>query len=101
MAYEARHTKETAHWLKLKNEALKKHKAGERLTLEETAVAIWNPKTERQPITCMGVLKIEKRALAKIKAKLRADNIRSLDDVFEPKYREYGSRASLSDHMSV
>ena len=90
MAYESRKTKDRAHWMQMKKEALRRRAEGERLTLEETAVAIWDPKTEKQPMTCMGVLKIEKRALAKMKAKLREYGIKDLSDVFEPKFREYG-----------
>lgn len=90
MAYESRETKDTEHWMKMKKEALKKHASGERLTLEETAVAIWDPETEKNPMTCMGVLKIEKRALAKLKLALRKYGIKNLDDIFEPKYREFG-----------
>ena len=41
-------------------------------------------------MTCMGVLKIEQRALEKLKNALAKYGIKSLDDVFEPKYRDYG-----------
>lgn len=94
MAYENRHTKDKDHWLQMKTEALKRRVAGERLTLEETAVAIWNPDTEDRPMTSMGVLKIEKKALAKLKAKLKDYHITGLDDLFESKYREYGKPIS-------
>ena len=67
---------------------------GERLTLEETAVAIWDPDTEAHPMTCMGVLKIEKRALDKLKEQLKKYGINDLSDVFEPKAREYGKPVS-------
>lgn len=90
MAYEARHTKDREHWMQMKKDALRKRAAGERLTLEETAVAIWQPDKEKQPMTCMGVLKIEKKALAKMKEALKKYKINDLSDIIEPKYREFG-----------
>ena len=90
MAYESRKTKDRAHWLQMKKEALRRRAEGERLTLEETAVAIWDPNTEKQPLTCMGVLKIEKKALEKMRVALKKYGINDLSDVIEPKYREYG-----------
>ena len=94
MAYESRNTKDREHWLQLRKEAFMKKANGERLTLEETAVAIWDPDTEKQPMTCMGVLKIEKRALDKLKEQLKKYGINDLSDVFEPKAREYGKPIS-------
>lgn len=94
MAYEQRHTKEKEHWLKLKEEAIKKHKAGYPLSLEETSLAIWNPDVEDYPMTSMGVLKIEKRALAKLKIELKKKNIVGIDDLFESKFREYAKPIS-------
>ena len=94
MAYEQRKTKDREHWLKLRDEYRKKHEAGDALTLEETAIAIWNPDTEAHPMTSMGVLKIEKKALEKLKARLKDMNIKGLDDVFEAKFREYGHPVS-------
>lgn len=94
MAYEQRNTKEKEHWLKLKDEALRKHKSGEPLSLEETALAIWDPDTEDYPMTSMGVLKIEKKALAKLKMALKKKNIIGIDDLFESKFREYAKPIS-------
>lgn len=94
MAYEIRETKDKDHWLRMRDEALRKHRAGDRLTLEETAIAIWNPDKESQPMTCMGILKIEKRALEKLKVALKNRKINSLDDLFESKFREYGRPVS-------
>ena len=94
MAYEQRHTKEKEYWLKLKEEALRRHKSGEPLSLEETSLAIWNPEIEDYPMTSMGILKIEKRALAKLKIALKKKNIVGLDDLFESKFREYGKPIS-------
>lgn len=94
MAYESRDTKDREHWLKMKQDALKRYVAGNRLTLEETSIAIWDPESEKQPMTCMGVLKIEKKALDKLKSKLKAFGIKDLGDVFEPKFREYGRQVS-------
>ena len=90
MAYEIRKTMNTSHWMQMKKEALRKRAEGERLTLEETAVAIWDSKTEKHPMTCMGVLKIEQRALEKLKIALKKYGINDISDVIEPKFREYG-----------
>lgn len=100
MPYETRQSKDVDYWLKAKKEALAKHANGEALTLEETAAAIWDPDKEAHPMTCMGVLKIEKRALAKLKAKLSEKNISGLDDLFEAKFREYGKPISSIYHNS-
>lgn len=94
MAYESRKEKAKEHWLQLRKDALRKYKAGERLTLEETAVALWNPEKEKQPMTCMGILKIEKRALSKLRSKLAEYGIKDITDIFEPRYREYGKPIS-------
>ena len=90
MPYESRAIKDKSYWLEFKKDALLKHASGKTLTLEETAAAIWNPDTESKPMTAMGVLKIEKKALAKLKSKLKEINIKNLDDVFESRFREYG-----------
>ena len=63
---------------------LEMHKKGEKLTVEQTRLAIWDPETEEKPLTKMAVLKIEQRALAKLKTKLASLGINSLDDVFSP-----------------
>ena len=94
MAYEIRETKDKDHWLRMRDEGLRKHRARDRLTLEETAIAIWNPDKESQPMTCMGILKIEKRALEKLKVALKNRKINGLDDLFESKFREYGRPVS-------
>lgn len=91
MAYESRKTKDREHWLQMKKEALRKRACGNCLTLEETAVAIWDPKKEDHPMTCMGVLKIEKRALSKAReAFIKKYGINSTSDVIDPKFREIG-----------
>ena len=81
-------------WLKQKEIALAKHKAGKRLTLEETALAIWDPDSSKKPMTCMGIQKIEKRALEKLRVALKRYNINGLSDIIEPKYREYAKPIS-------
>ena len=63
---------------------LEMHRKGQKLTVSQTAIAMWNPETEKQPLTKMAVLKIEQRALAKLKSKLASFGIKSLDDVFSP-----------------
>ena len=94
MAYEARDVKDRDFWLNAKEEALRKHASGDALTLEETAVAIWDPTTEDCPMTSMGILKIEKKALAKLREKLKESNIVGIDDMFESKFREYAKPIS-------
>lgn len=79
---------EKQRFLELKEEALKKHVAGNALTLEETAYAMWDPNSENRPMSAMGILKIERRALDKLKHRLSKYGITSLDDIFDPKYRE-------------
>lgn len=99
MAYETRDTKSREHWLEAKKLALRKHAEGKPLTLEETAVAIWNPDLEKHPMTCMGVLKIEKKALEKLKAKLKLIGVKDLSDVFESRFREYGRPTLPADSL--
>ena len=94
MAYESRKTKDREHWLQMKKEALRKREFGKCLTLEETAVAIWDPEKEDHPMTCMGVLKIEKRALSKLREALKKYNINDISDVIDPKFREFGKPTS-------
>lgn len=59
------------------------YKHGELLTLDETALAIWNPETEKKPMTRMGMQKFEARILAKLKKKLAEYGINDFSDVFE------------------
>ena len=58
---------------------------GERLTVAQTAIAMWNPKTEPKPLSKMAVLKIEQKALAKLKVKLAALGVKSINDILTPK----------------
>ena len=64
---------------------LEMHKKGQRLTVAQTAIAMWNPETEPRPLSKMAVLKIEQKALAKLKSKLAALGIKNLNDILEPK----------------
>lgn len=96
MAYEARDIKGKDYWMKMKDLALFKHSNGNPLTLEETAFAIWNPDVDEHPMTSMGILKIEKKALDKLKSKLKKYRISNLDDVFESKFREFGRPISAA-----
>lgn len=74
---------------------LEMHRKGQRLTVSQTAIAMWNPETEERPLTKTAVLKIEQRALAKLKSKLSSLGIKSLDDVFSP-HRENASQVELA-----
>ena len=73
--------------LAIREAAIEKHRHGERLTLEETALAIWKPDVEAKPMSIMGVQKIEKRALAKLREELKKRyGITSLSDILpEPR----------------
>lgn len=64
------------------------HRNGIILSAEQTAIAMWNPEIETKPMTKAAVLKIEQRALAKLKMKLAKLGIKSLDDVFTPNCEE-------------
>lgn len=81
--------------LDFKKQCLKKHEDGECLSLEETAFAIWNPETESKPFTPMGILKIERRALEKLKISLKKYGINNLDDIFDPRHRENGHQENM------
>ena len=71
------------------------HRKGQPLTVSQTAIAMWDPKTEKRPLTKMAVLKIEQRVLAKLKSKLASLGINNLDDVFSPR-REIASQGDLA-----
>lgn len=71
------------------------HRKGQPLTVSQTAIAMWDPKTEKRPLTKMAVLKIEQRVLAKLKSKLTSLGINNLDDVFSP-CREIASQGDLA-----
>ena len=62
--------------LAFKKECMRKHKDGKCLTLDETAFAIWDPKTQAKPMSPMGILKIERRALEKLKAELKNPDVK-------------------------
>lgn len=75
----------------LKADAEEKLRTGHCLTLDETAVMIWNPKKEKKPLSTMGILKIERRALSKIRKGLAKMGITKLEDVIGVKTREAGA----------
>lgn len=58
------------------------HKKGilPRMTLHQTAICIWDPKTEAHPPSKMAVQKMEQRALSKVEKGLRASGINCVDD---------------------
>lgn len=84
--------------LAFKQQCLAKHKAGKSLTLEETAFAIWDPEAKPKPMSPMGVLKVERRALEKLKSELKQYGINGLDDIFDPKHREIGHQENTKEH---
>ena len=83
--------------LEFKKQCIKKHENGECLSLEETAFAIWDPETQKKPLTPMGILKIERRALEKLKLSLKKYGINNLDDVFDPRHRENGHQENTKE----
>ena len=74
---------------------LEMHKKGIPLTVEQTRLCIWNPETEAKPLTKMAVLKIEQRALEKLRAKMKELGIKGLDDIFSP-HREEASQVEFA-----
>ena len=84
--------------LAFKKQCMKKHHDGKSLTLDETAFALWNPETQSKPMSPMGILKIERRALEKLKAELKKYGINNLDDVFDPKQREVGHQENTKEY---
>lgn len=64
---------------------LEMHRKGQKLTVEQTRLAIWNPETEARPLSKMMILKIEQKALEKLRAKLKEIGINGLDDVLSPR----------------
>ena len=92
----ARMTVEDLH--EKRRKAAQKHKAGKRLTYEETALMMWDESKEARPMSAMGIFKIEKRALEKLRSALGEYGISSLDDIFEPKDREIAKKTNMSEH---
>lgn len=83
--------------LAFKKQCMQKHKDGELLTLDETAFALWDPEHDKKPLSPMGILKIERRALDKMKLALKKYGIRSIDDALDPRYREIGKQESTKE----
>lgn len=67
---------------------LEMHRKGIRLTAEQTAIAMWNPEKEAKPLSKVMICKIERQALAKLRAKLNELGLKSLDDILSPKREE-------------
>jgi len=59
------------------------------LTLEETAFMVWNMegRKTKKPLSNMMIINTERKALEKLRVGLARFGIKSLDDVFDPKYR--------------
>jgi hypothetical protein len=67
------------------------------LTYDEVALMLWNDSPDNVPMSAMGVCKIEKRALEKLREGLRQRyGIDNIDDMLEPKYREIGKKVTAS-----
>lgn len=58
------------------------------LTYEDAAYALWLKEGKKgKPLSKVGILKIEERALMKIRKELEKIGIHGIDDFLEPKYR--------------
>lgn len=75
------------------NDELEFIRSGECLSLEETALALWmteGRKTEK-PMSAMAVLKIQQRALEKLRKGLKEMGINSIEDIMNLNDRQQGS----------
>ena len=72
---------------------------GTPLTLEETAFMIWNieGRKTKKPLCNMMMIKTERAALDKMRKGLQKYGIKSLDDVFEPRFRAAASKYGCTD----
>lgn len=81
--------------IKLRNVYLEKHRKGESLTLEETAIAMWDPNGDKKPMSTMGILKLQQRALAHLREAFKKYRIYNIDDVLGSKLRSYGNISTI------
>jgi hypothetical protein len=68
--------------MQLKEYAIEKHARGQCLSLDETAAAIWEPESQAKPMSAMGILKIERGAMLKIKLAFAKAGIKCPADIF-------------------
>lgn len=80
------------------NEVIRKYIDSEAMTLEEAALALWmnEGRVRAKPFTKPMVINIERSALEKVKKGLAKYGIKSLDDIFDPKFR----KASASNYST-
>ena len=81
--------------IQLRKIYLEKHDKGEPLTLEETAIAMWDPNSNKKPMTTMGVLKLQQRALNRLREALKKYHIYNVDDVIGAKLRSFGNLSTI------
>ena len=69
----------------MEDEVIYKYMTGERLSLEETAIAIWmhEGKKKPKPFSKIYTLKLEQQALAKLRKGLEKYGIKTLSDVLD------------------
>lgn len=66
------------------------------LTYDEVALMMWDESPDNVPMSAMGVCKIEKKALEKLREGLKQYGIDNIDDILEPKHREIGKKVTTS-----
>lgn len=72
------------------DEVIRKYLCREEMTLEEVALALWmsEGRKTKHPMTKMMMLNIINGAMMKIRRGLKKYGIKTLDDVFDPKFRK-------------
>lgn len=80
-----RHKKEILTDEQMEELVISKYLTHSPMTCEEAAFALWlaDGKKTKRPMTRMGLLKIEQRALKKVREGLKHYGIKSFDDVFD------------------
>lgn len=80
-----RHKKEVLTDEEMEELVISKYMTYSPMTLEEAAFALWmiDGKKTARPMTRMGILKIEQKACAKMREKLKKYGIKQLDDVVD------------------
>lgn len=87
----------------MEDEVIYKYMTGQRMSLEETAIAIWmhEGKKKPKPFSKIYALKLEQQALAKLRKGLEKYGIKKIDDVLDlGKSRQplkYGAAADSID----
>ena len=80
-----RHKREVLTDEQMEELVISKYMTHSPMTCEEAAFASWlaDGKKTKRPMTLMGLVKIEQRALKKVREGLKRYGIKSFDDVFD------------------